>query len=100
MHEHDVMLLAVGFKDVIIYPPFAPLVMDPFLGCMDSENIPHVIICDVVFAFYLCIGKNFCQSILVELHISNILQGSGCAAMGCASARVDVDGIVCVLDIC
>ena len=51
MHERDVTILSVGFTVMIIYPHFSTLEIDPFVGCMDVENIPHVIICDVVFVF-------------------------------------------------
>ena len=36
----------------------------------------------------------------MEVHLSDILEGSGRAAMGRAPARVDVNGIVCGLNFC
>ena len=60
MHEGDVTLLDVGFTVMIVYPPFASSKMDPFVGCIDGENVPHAIVCDVVFVFYLRIRQNIC----------------------------------------
>ena len=58
VHERDITLLAVGFIVMIVYPLFAPSKMDPFIGCMDGKNVPHIIVCDVVFVFYLRMGQN------------------------------------------
>ena len=99
MHERDVTLLAVRFTVMIVYSHFDLLEMDPFVGCMDSENNPHVIVCYVVFVFYLCTGKNICDCIFVELHLSDIHQGSGGDTMVCTSIQVDVNGLVYVLEI-
>ena len=51
VHERDIILLAVGFTVMILYPPFVLSKMDMFIGCMDGENVPNVIVCDVVFVF-------------------------------------------------
>ena len=53
VHECDSTLLAVRFSVMIVYPPFASSEMDPFVGCMDGENIPHVIVYDIVIVFHL-----------------------------------------------
>ena len=60
MNERDITLLAVGFIVMMVNPPFASSKTDPFVGCMDGENPPHVIVCDVVFVFYLRIIQNIC----------------------------------------
>ena len=60
LNERDVTLLAVGFIVMIVYPPFYSTNIDLFVGCMDGENFPHVIVCDVVFVFYLRIRQNIC----------------------------------------
>ena len=36
----------------------------------------------------------------MKIHLSNILQGSGPDAMGCASTQVDADGLVYVFYVC
>ena len=73
VHKHDVTLLAVGFTLMIVYPPFYTLEMDPFGGCMHGENVPHVIVCDVVSVFYLHIGQNICTS-MIFFRVPAVLQ--------------------------
>ena len=36
----------------------------------------------------------------MKIYLSDIIQGSGLAAMGCDYTQVDVDGVVCVLYVC
>ena len=42
------MLFSVRFAVMILLPPFATPKVNTFVGCMDSENVPHVIVRDVV----------------------------------------------------
>ena len=58
VYECDVTLLAVRFAVMIAYPPFASSELDTFLGCTDGENVPHVIVCDVVLVSHLRIRQN------------------------------------------
>ena len=74
--------------------------MDPSVGYMDGENIPNVIVRDIVPVLDLCIGQDVCHSILMEVHISNIIEGSGSVAVSCSAAWVDVNGFVWGLDFC
>ena len=60
LHKRDATLLSVGFTVMLIQPPFSPSEVDPFVGFMDSDNVPHVIICNVVSVFDLQIGQDFC----------------------------------------
>ena len=60
MHECDVTLLPVRFAVMMVQPPFASSEMYPLVGCMDGENVPHVIVCDVVLASHLRIRQNIC----------------------------------------
>ena len=64
-HKRDITLLSVGFAFVIVQSTFAPSKMDPFVGYMDGENIPNVIVRDIVPVLDLCIGQDVCQSIFI-----------------------------------
>ena len=97
MHECDVTLLAVRFAVMIVHPPFASSEMDPFVGIMEGENVLHIIVCDFALVSHLWIRHNIPSPIFLKIYLSNIIQGSGLAAMGRDSAQVDVAWIVCVL---
>ena len=73
LHKRGFTLLAVGFTVMVIYPPFAPSEVDPFVGCVDGENVPHVIIRDFVSVFYLHIGQNICTS-MIFFRVPAVLQ--------------------------
>ena len=66
---------------------------------MDGENFIHIILRDVVPVLDLRIVQDVCQSIFIEVHISDIIDGSGSVAMGSSPNRVDVDGLVCALGV-
>ena len=85
------------FVVMIVQTPFASSKMDPFIGFMYGENVLHFIVCDVVLVSHLLVRQNISLPIFLKIYLSNILQGSCLAAMGRVSARVDADGIVCVL---
>ena len=94
------MLLSVRFAVMILLPPFASPKVNPFVGCMDSENVPHVIVRDVMPVLDLHTGQDVCQSIYMEVNISDMLECSISVAMGRSPALVDVNDIVCGLDVC
>ena len=71
---------------MIFHPPLAYLEVNPFVGFLDDEKVPHVIVCDVVPVLDLCIGQDICQSIFMEVHISDIIEGSRSVAMSHSSA--------------
>ena len=48
MLKCDVTLIAVRFVVMIVQPPFSSLEVNPFVGCVNGEDVPHVIVRDVV----------------------------------------------------
>ena len=99
MHERDVTILSVLFDVTIIQPQFSSSEVNPFIGYADGENFHCGIVSYVVPFLDLCIVKDVFQSIFIEVHISDILEGSGGVAMGCSFSLVDVTGLVYGLDI-
>ena len=66
---------------------------------MDGENVPYVIVSDVVIFLDLHIRKNICQPIFMKVHISDIHDGSSGVTMGRSPACVYIDGFVYGLDV-
>ena len=58
MQKCGVTLLAFRFEVMIVQRPFASSEIDPFVGCIDGENILHIIVCDVVLVSHICIRQN------------------------------------------
>ena len=56
----DVTHLAVRFAVTIVHPHFASSEMDPFVGCVDGENVLYVTVSNVVLVFHLRIRQNIC----------------------------------------
>ena len=59
LHKYDVTFLSIGFVVMIVQTPFDYLEVNPFVGYVDGENVPHIIVCDVVTVVDLRIGQDF-----------------------------------------
>ena len=57
IYERDITFLYIRVAVVVVQYPLSPSKMNPFMGCVDGENPPYVIICGVVLVPDLRIRK-------------------------------------------